>query len=175
MSPFYRKSRINIQSQRPWITPVVIGSFLLMATTGVLMFFHLDRGVNKAVHEWLSWAMVGGVMLHVTLNFSLFKRYLQQKLALGLIGSFALVLAMSFVQWGPPKQEPAYMASIKALSASPLRVVAQVANVPATEIVRRLQSAGFAQVTEDSTVAQLAGADLRRQTTVLKQAFVTAP
>ena len=37
-----------------------MGAFTLSAVTGVLMFFHLDSGLNKAAHEWLSWAMVGG-------------------------------------------------------------------------------------------------------------------
>lgn len=41
---------------RNWATPLTIGSFLLMAVTGLLMFFHLDTGLNKAAHEWLGWA-----------------------------------------------------------------------------------------------------------------------
>ena len=39
-------------------TPLTIGSFLLIAITGVLMFFHLDSGLNKLAHEWLGWAMI---------------------------------------------------------------------------------------------------------------------
>ncbi|HEY1090516.1 MAG TPA: DUF4405 domain-containing protein, partial [Burkholderiaceae bacterium] len=69
---------MNLSAQRPWITPVVMGAFLLSAVTGVLMFFHLDSGLNKTAHEWLSWAMVIGVGLHVLLNMPAFKRYLKQ-------------------------------------------------------------------------------------------------
>lgn len=36
---------------REWATPLTIGSFLLIAVTGVLMFFHLDSGLNKLAHE----------------------------------------------------------------------------------------------------------------------------
>ena len=60
---------MNLYAQRPWITPVVIGAFTLSAVTGVLMFFHLDSGLNKTAHEWLSWAMVIGVVL-LALTFS---------------------------------------------------------------------------------------------------------
>lgn len=42
------------------------------------MFFHLDSGLNKTAHEWLSWAMVIGVTLHVLLNMPAFKRYFTQ-------------------------------------------------------------------------------------------------
>ena len=38
---------MNLANQRPWITPLVMGSFALSAVTGVLMIFHLDTGLNK--------------------------------------------------------------------------------------------------------------------------------
>ena len=50
--------------QRDWITPITMGAFGLLAVTGVLMFFHLDSGLNEAAHEWLSWVLLGGVALH---------------------------------------------------------------------------------------------------------------
>jgi hypothetical protein len=40
----------TVMSQRKWITPLVIDSFLLSAVTGVLMFFHLDVAWNKMAH-----------------------------------------------------------------------------------------------------------------------------
>ena len=87
---------MNLNPHRPWITPVVIGAFGLSAVTGVLMFFHLDSGLNKTAHEWLSWAMVIGVLLHLLLNMSAFKRYFTQTTARVVVGVFALVLALSF-------------------------------------------------------------------------------
>lgn len=36
--------------QREWATPVAAGAFLLSAVTGVLIFFHIDSGLNKFVH-----------------------------------------------------------------------------------------------------------------------------
>ena len=32
---------------RSWATPLVIATFLAAGVTGILMFFHLDVGVNK--------------------------------------------------------------------------------------------------------------------------------
>ena len=99
-----------------------IGSTLVLVAqrdsfvTGVLMFFHLDSGLNKLAHEWLSWAMVVGVALHVLLNLPAFKRYLGQKLALGVMGVFALVLALSFFSPAGAKKEPPFGAPIHALA-----------------------------------------------------------
>ena len=44
----------TMKVSRDWATPVTIGSFGLMAITGLLMFFHLDSGLNKTAHEWLA-------------------------------------------------------------------------------------------------------------------------
>jgi len=85
---------MNLNPHRPWITPLVIGAFLISAVTGVLMFFHLDSGLNKTVHEWLSWAMVIGVGLHVLLNVTAFKRYFTQTTGRWVMGSMALILAL---------------------------------------------------------------------------------
>jgi cytochrome b561 len=60
---------------REWATPLTIGSFLVIAVTGVLMFFHLDSGLNKLAHEWLAWAMLAAVGLHAAVHFKSFSRY----------------------------------------------------------------------------------------------------
>jgi hypothetical protein len=64
---------------REWATPLTAGTFLLMAVTGVLIFFHLDSGLNKAAHEWLGWAMIVGVAAHIVANLPAFKRYLTSR------------------------------------------------------------------------------------------------
>ena len=38
---------------RDWATPLTAGAFIVLAVTGLLMFFHLDRGLNHLAHEWL--------------------------------------------------------------------------------------------------------------------------
>jgi hypothetical protein len=48
--------------QRERVTPIAAGAFLLSAITGVLIFFHVDSGLSKLAHEWLSWALLGGVV-----------------------------------------------------------------------------------------------------------------
>lgn len=153
---------MNLNTHRPWITPVVIGAFLLSAVTGVLMFFHLDSGLNKAAHEWLSWAMVIGVSLHVLLNMPAFKRYFKQTPGRLIMGAFALVLVLSFIPAGG-SGEPGFAAPVRALAKAPLPLLAQVAGTSTQDLKARLQAAGITVSSDQQSVADLVGGDLKAQ------------
>ncbi|WP_066154402.1 DUF4405 domain-containing protein [Hydrogenophaga pseudoflava] len=155
---------MNLSAQRPWITPVVMGAFLLSAVTGVLMFFHLDSGLNKTAHEWLSWAMVIGVGLHVLLNMPAFKRYLKQTTGRVVIGAFALVLALSFIPAGGSSgSEPGFAPPVRALAKAPISVLAQVAGTSTEDLKAKLQAQGLTVTSDQQSVADLVGPDLRKQ------------
>ena len=154
---------MNLNPHRPWITPVVIGAFGLSAVTGVLMFFHLDSGLNKTAHEWLSWAMVIGVSLHVLLNLPAFKRYLTQTTGRVVIGLFALVLALSFIPAGGSGGEPGFAPPVRALAKAPITVLAQVAGTSTEDLKAKLQAQGLTVTSDQQSVADLVGPDLRKQ------------
>ncbi|QID19619.1 DUF4405 domain-containing protein [Nitrogeniibacter mangrovi] len=147
--------------KREWVTPTVAGAFLLLAVTGVLMFFHLDSGLNKLAHEWLGWALVVAVGLHLTLNFTALKRQLSQRRGQAIAGLFVLLLGLSFVPTGNrgPGGREALMASTQALAAAPLPVLAQVAGIDEAELSRRLSAAGHAPTPETASVSALVGTD----------------
>ena len=157
------REAMNLNPHRPWITPLVIGAFGLSAVTGVLMFFHLDSGLNKTAHEWLSWAMVIGVLLHLLLNMNAFKRYFTQTTARVVMGVFALVLALSFIPAGGAKSEPGFAPPVRALAQAPISVLAQVAGTSTDEVRAKLTAAGLTVANEQQSVADLVGPDLRQQ------------
>ena len=161
---------------REWATPLTIGSFGLIAVTGVLMFFHLDSGLNKAAHEWLSWLLLAGVALHAAANWLGFKRYFQQRWGRSLLALAALVLGLSFLPVGGGG-EPPFMVPVKALAAAPVSVLAQVGGVSIDQMQQRLQAAGAPGKDGTDSVALRVGPDLRRQMQVLKQVLdpVAAP
>ena len=155
---------MNLNAHRPWITPVVIGAFLLSAVTGVLMFFHLDSGLNKTAHEWLSWAMVIGVTLHVLLNMPAFKRYFNQNTGRTIMGAFAIVLALSFIPaGGSGGSEPGFAPPVRALAKAPITVLAQVAGTSTEDMKAKLQAAGLTVTSDQQSVADLVGGDLKAQ------------
>lgn len=155
---------MNLSAQRPWITPVVIGAFLLSAVTGMLMFFHLDSGWNKTAHEWLSWAMVIGVSLHVLLHKSAFKHHFKNAAGKAVVGLFALVLALSFIPAGGSSgSEPGFAPPVRALAQAPITVLAQVAGTDTDTVKSKLQAQGLTVTSDQQSVADLVGGDLRRQ------------
>jgi len=154
---------MNLNPHRPWITPLVIGTFVLMAVTGSLMFFHLDSGLNKTAHEWLGWAMVAAVLLHLLMNVNAFKRYFTQTTGRWVLGASALVLAASFVPLGAAGGKPPFVAPMQALAKAPLSTVAQVAGISTTELRAKLNQAGVASQNDAQSVKDLVGPDLGQQ------------
>lgn len=165
---------MTFKISRDWATPITVGSFGLLAVTGVLMFFHLDSGLNKLAHEWLSWVLLAAVGLHLAVNWPAFRRHLMQPRARLLMGAGALVLALSFLPAslfgsGGGDDGPPYLAPAKALAQAPLPVLAQVAGVPEAELHRRLADAGLTVDPAAANLAAMAGPDTRRQVQVLAQ------
>lgn len=153
--------------RREWVTPLTMGAFGLLAVTGILMFFHADTGLNKVVHEWLSWLLVAGVAGHAIVNFPALKRHLASTTGRVVLGGFALVLALSFAPVGG-SDEPPFVAPIRALAEAPLPVLAQVAKTTPAELRERLARQGYAATDDAATVRALVGPDTKQQVRVLR-------
>jgi hypothetical protein len=154
--------------QREWATPLTIGTFLLSAVTGIAIFFHIDTGLAKWSHEWLSWLLVGAAVLHVVANFGGFMRYFFEAKGLILMGIFTVLLVLSFVPLGGARSQPPFVAPIRALSQAPLPVLAQVAKITPEELRARLAKAKLPAPTSDQqTLADLAGPNVRKQAHIL--------
>lgn len=144
---------------REWATPLTIGAFVLMAATGLLMFFHLDTAFNKPAHEWVGLVMVAAVAAHAVANWTSFKRYfLMSRPGRALIGLGAVALALSFIpiaggdEGGPPP-----VLAMRAVSKAPIANVAALSGRPAEEVMADLAKVGIrmpsAQANLDSVVA----------------------
>ena len=154
--------------QRDWVTPITMGAFGLLAATGVLMFFHLDSGLNETAHQWLSWVLIAGVAMHAAVNWAGVKRHLAGWRARAALGVFAVLLAASFLPLGG-KGEPPFVPPLRALADAPLPVLAQVAQTSPDELRARLQRAGVTVRSDADTVHALVGDDTRAQIRVLGQ------
>jgi hypothetical protein len=157
--------------QRNWVTPITAGAFLLSAVTGVLIFFHVDSGANKFVHEWLSWVLLGGALLHTTANFAGLRMHLRTRRGQALIGLFVVALVLSFIRPGGGRSEPPFMAPVRALGEANLATLAQVAQVTPAQLRDRLGKAGVHVDSDQQTLVELVGSDTRRQMQVLNRVF----
>jgi len=155
-----------MKTLRKWATPATIGSFILMAVTGVLMFFHLDSGFNKLVHEWASWAMVAGVAAHLTVNYRAFLNYLKRPLAVGVVGVFAVVLGLSFIPANGGGPDETVGKVMQALTAAPVVQVIALSGQDTDEGLARLAQAGV-QASADQTLAEISGGNRKREMQIL--------
>lgn len=162
--------------RREWVTPVTIAAFLISAATGVAIFFHIDSGLVKPAHEWLSWLLLGAVAAHVVANFFGFKRYFASWRAWAFTGLAVLIVAGSFAAAGIGEGRgaggPPFMKPVRALARAPLSTLAQVAGLKPEQLRERLAKAHVQAPTSDTqSLADLVGPDGKRQLHVMGELF----
>ncbi len=151
-----------MKTLRELATPLTIGAFAFMSITGVLMFFHLDSGLNKLGHEWLGWAFITGVALHVFVNWKPFTRYfLSSGIARAIIGAFVVVLGGSFVSLSGSRSDggPPPVLAMKAISQAPISNVAALTGRPVAEIIDELRKAGIELPSENASINSIVHGD----------------
>ncbi len=140
---------------RSWATPLTIGSFLLMAGTGVMMFFEWERGLMTVVHQWFSWFFVAGAIGHIVANIKPFKSHLKARWGRYSIAVFMIVLIASVFSWGqitgPQLERPIEQALIYA----PLSALADVTGQSYAELIAKLREKGI-EAEANQSVADLA-------------------
>lgn len=138
------------------ITPLTIGSFLLMAITGISLFFHIDAGLNHLVHEWLGWLFLLAVILHVAyLHAKSFKSYFRQLPAQFIIAGAALLTVLTFV--APARQGvPPFVLAEQALYRADLELSQQVLNLSDEALQARLQQLGIAYAGSEKSLEVIA-------------------
>ncbi|MGR0480365.1 MAG: DUF4405 domain-containing protein [Candidatus Electronema sp. V4] len=153
--------------KREWTTPITAGAFLILAVTGVFMFFHAAPGLAKEAHEWVSWIFLAAAALHLAVNFSAFKKYISQRKGQALLGACALVLLISFAPIGG-SGEPPFATPIRALAKAPLTIVAQVAESSPEQVIERLKKDGLAVQSAQQSLSELVGDDWHKQMRFLR-------
>lgn len=159
---------------KEWATPLTIGSFVLIAATGVLMFFHLDTGLNKVAHEWLGWVMLAAVALHGAQHLKSLKRHFTRPGALALIGVFVSLLAASFISPPGKPDKPPHILAAQAVLDAPIDQVAALAGKDTPTLLAQLQSAGI-PAAADKSLRAASGTERDRQMKALGIVFAHAP
>lgn len=159
---------------RAWATPVVIGAFLVMAVTGSLMFFHLNTGTMKPIHEWAGLVMVGAGVAHIVVNWRAFSLYFRRPLASAIMGVGAVVLGVSMVP-GLLGNGPGGGASVRAIigSLGQARVeqLAALTEQAPDAVVSALRAKGYDGASAERSVAAIAENDMETQGAILRAIF----
>lgn len=155
---------------KSWATPLATGTFVILAVTGILMFFKIEAGYTKPVHEWLSWAMVAGVLLHIAANWKAFTGYFTRKPALAIIGAGLLLTILSIVMPARNEQNPR-MKMTRALEKSKLETVAVVAGQKSESIILKLEQKGIAVESSAMSIREIAAKNGKKEMDVLAVIF----
>ena len=156
---------------RRWATPLVIAAFLVSAVTGLLLFFHLETGLNKPAHEWIGLIFVAGGIFHVFANWPLFTGYFKKVMPAVVIAIGGVILVASFFAGGTEGGPSGVRAMIAALGNARLSIVAELAGVTPDALAAEVTALGYAVPNADATVADIAGSDGEARMRVLEAAF----
>ncbi|NTW69998.1 MAG: DUF4405 domain-containing protein [Chlorobiaceae bacterium] len=147
-------------SIKSWATPLASGAFTISAVTGLLLFFEIEIGMVEDVHKWLSWLLVGGVLLHVISNWKPFTAYFSKKPALALISTALLVTIASMLPLFGEKEEgeneKAGEIATGALETSSLSTVALVIKTTPELLVEKLGKSGIIVKDPALTIKEIA-------------------
>jgi hypothetical protein len=157
---------------RAWAGPLTIGSFGVVAITGIMMFFHIEIGLAKVAHEWLSWLLVVAAVAHTALNWKAFLAYFRKPAGVAIIAVMLILGVLSLclsIPGGHPHGPRALMAVAGALEKSSLRVVAQVAKGSPESLIEKLTAQGIQVRGPDQTIGEIASENHRRGFEILGQ------
>lgn len=135
---------------RTWSTPLTIGSFILMAVTGVLMFFDVVPGYISFAHEWFSWFFLVGTGGHIAVNFRPLTKHLQSNWGRANVAIFAIVLVVSMFSFGRITAPQLKWPISNALVQAPLSALADVTRTDSVELVAKLKRHGITATPEQN-------------------------
>lgn len=139
---------------RAWVTPLTIGTFIVSATTGVLLFFHLNIGLTKFAHEWLGWLLLFGVGFHAFVNRKSFVQHFSKPIGVSIIVLFLVLTTLSFIPLD--SQKPSFVKALDALIDSRLETVAEIVKQTPDELVNKLKKQGLNVINAQQTIQDIA-------------------
>lgn len=154
-----------MRPQREWITPLTLASFVVMAITGLLMFFHLQTPLQGTVHEWAGWLLVLLVLLHGWVHWLPLQRYFQsgRRRAGGLLTlAVALTVLTGVLRPSGPGAEPPPALAIRAIAQAPLTTAAPLFGKSPAQARQDLAAAGIVLDDERQSLASVVGDDRGR-------------
>lgn len=127
---------------------------MLLSVTGVLMFFHLDSGLNKLAHQWFSWLLLMAVIAHAASNGAAFKRYFMLRRAQLILLLMLVLTVMTFLPVETRKPNPQKMA-VMVLESATLGQVAALKGKTLKDMQIYLRSRGFSVQDQDASLQEI--------------------
>ncbi|PRY97839.1 uncharacterized protein DUF4405 [Marinilabilia salmonicolor] len=126
---------------RNYVTPFISIVFLVVAITGLLMFFHLFDGYTEVVHEFLGLFFVIFAVFHVIINWKALKIHFKKGVFFPAALAVAVMSILFIVQqhYNPKVDTIVLERIVKA----PIDDVFRVLQVDSVEAAKRLEANGI--------------------------------
>jgi hypothetical protein len=151
---------------RVWSTPLIIATSLVVGVSGLMMFFHLNVGLVKSMHEWLGLLFVAAIVLHLLNHWLPFSRYFSDNIARAVLAGVLLLAVGWMLVAGGGEASPAKR-MLAQVQQAPLSAVAGIQQQPVAELVARLRSAGVDVASDSQSLADIAAANKREATELI--------
>jgi hypothetical protein len=135
---------------RTWAMPLTIGSFLLMAATGGLMFFGVRGGLISEVHEWFSWLFLAGAVAHLVVNVRPLTLHLKSRWGKVSIAAALVLLVAAVLPTGIRTGHQLRQTVEQAVVDAPLSTLARLAKIAPADLENRLKAHGIAATMQQS-------------------------
>ena len=161
-----RNDRIFGIVPRSLATPLTASVFVVIGTSGLMLFFGLFEDSVKEMHEWLGIAFVAVALLHIVKNWRPLQIMLKHRVTRFSALAVALVAAVFIggALMGGEEENPLRLMA-QAVETAPLEASAAVLGISQDEMFARLRKAGVEPAADARSLAEIiqkSGADPRR-------------
>ncbi|NTU68033.1 MAG: DUF4405 domain-containing protein [Chlorobiaceae bacterium] len=158
-------------TSKSWATPLIIATFTISGITGILIFFHMEGGLVKPVHELLSWALVAGAALHTAAHWKSFTAYFKKRSSIATISIGAIVALASFMAPVKGGHGNPFMKAGKAMSTASVETVAPIARLTPAQAVKKLEQKGINVANASQSIQAIASDNRTKDARVLDALF----
>ncbi|HEY9081495.1 DUF4405 domain-containing protein [Magnetovibrio sp.] len=145
-----------------YATAATAATFMIVAVSGVLLFFHLGEAQLMGVHEWLGLTFVGAAVFHVTRHLKTFSTLLSKRRTHALFAVTAMIAAAMIVpasfqsNTGNPMKQ-----FVGTASTAPIAVVAAMVGKTPQQLIVQFTQAGVDGVVPSQSLNDIAKAQQR--------------
>lgn len=146
---------------RRYATASTAALFVVVAVSGVMIFFHVGDALVKGLHEWLGLAFAAAAILHVVRNGRPFLKLMARRHVQALCAVVAVVTA-AFVLPAALSPDPGgnpMVALVRQAERAPLTALAPVLGDTPDQLAARLAQAGYAVADPADSLADVAAAN----------------
>lgn len=142
--------------KREYATSLTAVTFLVIAISGIMMYFHLLDKYVKEMHEIIGLVFVGGVALHLTANWTAMKNYFP-KSVFRIMSAVMVIVAIGFVATTKSGKSPKAQI-IDAVLKAPIEQSFPILGNDLSISTEKLAKAGI-QVSQGATIDEIAKAN----------------